>query len=104
MKLTKKQVNKYVARLYRLLDKHGDKIVFKKLRKNQGYYVTGKDGDWHIEIDHREQMFSTLWHECLHHWHQDWKHGDIFKMETAIMNKLSERQVKNILKKLGKCL
>ena len=104
MKLKKSELNNYVRRMYTFLSNHGDKIRFKKLKTNQGYHVEGKDGEWWIEIDHREQMFSTLWHELLHQWHPDWRHKDIYAMEKAIVNSLSETQVKNILKRLGKSL
>lgn len=104
MKLKKKQLNNYVARMYRLLDKHGDKIHFKKLTKNQGYHIIGYENDWWIEIDYKQQIFPTLWHEALHQWHPNWKHKDIYAMERAIVNSLSERQVRNVIKKLGKCL
>ena len=100
--ISKKEIGLYIKRLYRLLDNHPDKIVFKKLGKNQGYYVYGKGrDDWHIEIDYREQVIPTLIHECLHHWHPEWKHKQVYKTERAITNSLTKNNIKNILTKLG---
>ena len=104
--IEKELVNRYVARMHRFLNTHADKIVFKKCKSNSGYYVTDikEPKIWHIELDYRDCVLSALWHEALHRWHPDWNHAKIYKMESAIINNLSIRQVKNMLKKLGKVL
>lgn len=104
--IDKKLVNNYVSRMHRFLNKHGDKLIFKKCKGNAGYYVSDdeKPKEWHIELDYRQHLLTVLWHEVLHRWYPDWNHTEIYKMTSAIINGLSIKQVKNILKKIGQVI
>jgi len=57
-----------------------------------------------IRLDPREEVVSTLIHEFLHHIHPVWSETDILKMEVSLMNALSPRQVKTIIRKLAESI
>ena len=96
MSYSKKDTYKITKRLYYLLRTHPDRIHFKKLyRSNYGTY----DQNTHeIEIDYRRDFLSTLIHESLHHWYPEWNETTVLKHESLIINALSPRQIKNIIK------
>jgi hypothetical protein len=112
MTVTKDQVNRYTRKLYRFLDKfleEGHQIKFKKMRTNVGELRTGPYLELHegpaiITLDHRMDVISTLVHETLHRFYPFANEEWILDMEKKIMNKLTERQVKNIIKKLGQAI
>jgi len=54
-----------------------------------------------IKIDYRRDMLSTLIHEVLHHWHPDWCETKVLQHESLIINALSQRQIKNIIRIIG---
>jgi len=57
-----------------------------------------------ITIDHRRDFLSTLIHEYLHHIHPDMCETKVLYEESRIINALSIRQIKNILKALAEIL
>lgn len=113
MELSKKQVVKYTRKLYRFLEQNHD-IRFKKLRLYQGTITLPTDQTNHevdgtlfitkIELDPRDTVISTLIHEFIHYVHPDWTEEKVLLMEKTLMNKLTDRQIKNIIKKLATVL
>lgn len=100
MTSTQTPAQKYTRKLYRFL-RGQPAIEFKKLRKNRGNIIWKSDGDDVIvELDHREEVVSTLIHEFLHYEHYDWTEEQVLCMEKEIVDSLSHRQVRNILKRL----
>ena len=100
----KKDLYNYTNRIYRFLEKHGDAIIFIKIQGPQtGFYDRAGD-EFSIEIDYRKEIIPTLIHELLHRWYPEWCETKVRKVETQIVNQLSERQCKNILKKLANAL
>jgi len=97
--MTKQDTYRITRKLYHFLKNNGNKVEFKKIREKRafGYYYD----DGHIEIDYRKNIIATLIHECLHHWYQNWSETKICAEENRIMNTLSPRQIKNIIKKIG---
>jgi len=95
----KTDIYKITRRLYYLLRHHQDRIYFKKLSHGvYGYYDYGTE---EITLDYRRDIIPTLIHESLHHWHPEWSETAVLKEEGRIMNLLTSRQIKNILKILG---
>lgn len=99
MSYSKKNIYNITKRLYALLKNHSDHIYFEKLYKNVygSYDNTTKD----IKVDYRRDIIPTLIHEALHHWHPDWSETEVIKNESLIINTLSARQIKNIIKAIG---
>ena len=108
MTVTKDQVNRYTRKLYRFLDE-GHRIDFKKMRNYVGELKTGPylelhEGPAQITLDHRMDVISTLIHESLHRFYPFATEEWICDMEKKIVNKITNRQVKNIIKRLGQNL
>lgn len=89
-------------KLYRFLRHHSDLISFEKLPRNvYGYY----EMETHeIIIDYRRDIISTLIHEFLHHIYPEWCETKVIKMESRLINSMSPKQIKNIIKILGTSL
>ena len=95
----KRDIYNFTRRLYYLLRKHPDNIDFRKLGGGvYGYYEPETD---EITIDHRRDLIPTLIHESLHKFHPDWSETDVLHEESRIVNFLTPRQIKNIIKVLG---
>jgi len=92
----RKEMNRFIRRFYYLIRHHSDQIYFQRLSRNvYGYYDYGT-GD--ITVDYRKEMVPTLIHEAIHHWHLDWSENAVLKEEKEIVNSLTSRQYKNILR------
>lgn len=105
MTVTTYQLSLYTRKLYRFLDE-GHRIEFKKMRNYVGELKTGpyldlNQGPALITLDHRADVISTLIHETLHRFYPAESEEWILRMEKKIMNKLTSRQVKNIIRRLG---
>lgn len=92
-----KQTYALIKRLYYFIEKHADRIEFKRLRGASGYYYVETD---EIEIDPRRDITATLIHEFLHHLHSTWSEYEVGMEERKIMRSLSMKQLKNIIAKL----
>jgi hypothetical protein len=95
--MTRNETYKITHRLYGFLRNHSHTVAFKKLRGACGLYY----GEGKIELDYRKDVLATLVHECLHHWHEDWCETKVLIEERRIMNALSPRQIKNIIRVMG---
>ena len=96
---SKQEIYNLTRRLYYLIRNHGDRIDFKKLSHGvYGYYETETE---EITIDYRRQIVPTLIHEFLHHIHPDWCETKVLEHESKVMNSLSPKQIRNIIKVLG---
>ena len=102
LKRRKKETYSFTKRLYRFMRHNSDLISFKKLSGGVlGYYDYGTA---EITIDHRREVIPTLIHEFLHHIHPDWSETRIKNKERWIVNSLSSRQFRNLIKILGENL
>lgn len=95
----KKELTKFLRRLYYFLKHHSDKIDYKKLHGNTDAYYETDTGE--ITIDYRRNIIASLIHESLHHFHPDWSETRVLKNESKIMNLLTARQLKNIIRKIA---
>lgn len=98
---TKEELYSITRRLYRLFQNHPEMFTLRKLRVNVATY------DYEtceIELDYRHEMIPGIIHEALHHWFPDWSETAVEEAESNIVNQLSIRQIKNIIKKFGEIL
>ena len=102
MTVTETDVKKYLRKLYRFLGE-GHTITFKKLKAHRGFIYLNEPFVL-VELDHRDHVISTFVHEFLHYAHPEWEEYKILELETALMKKLSVRQVKNIFKRLAEAM
>jgi len=99
---TKDQLYDITKRLYYLIRNSDERIQFVKLGGGVcGYYYRGTD---EIEIDYRRDIISTLIHESLHKWYPNWSETKVYRHESRIVNLLTRRQIRNIIKAIGKNL
>ena len=87
---------KFTRRLYRFIRHHPENIEFKKFYN--GWAGSYDYDTTEIELDYRRDVVSTLVHEFLHHIQPDWNHTKIRTWESRMMNSLTPRQYKNILR------
>lgn len=102
MSLTRAESHYYVRKLYQFL-KGGHHIAFKKMRIDRGRIWLDEECR-EVQLDHRSEILSTLIHEHLHHQHPTWCESDILKMESLVVNSLTDRQVRNIIKRFADAL
>jgi len=87
----------FLYKLYRLLETKPFVVNFRKLKKNRGYCYDNKKL---IELDPRDSILSTFLHEAIHYMYPKWEEDEAAWHEEYYVNKLSMRQLKNILKRL----
>jgi len=108
MEITETYMKNFVRKLYRFLetaDYNGHTLKITKCRGCHGWIKEADDNiTVTIAIDPRKELFSTLIHEVLHFQYQDYSETKIIELEKAIVNKMSHRRVKNILKKFSDAL
>lgn len=51
-----------------------------------------------MEIDYRRDIVATLIHESLHKWHPKWCETKVIRHERKIVNQLTCRQFKTLMK------
>jgi len=101
MVYSKKQIYRITSRLYCELRDNPQYITLRKIKNAQGLYWYDSDL---IEIDYRKMLLPTLVHEYLHKWYPDKSETWVLQQEQIIMNALSTRQAKNILKRFSMAL
>lgn len=96
----KKKIYRLTSKIYKYLRENRCEIG--KLRPigkyfQTGYYLDSEDGP-KIVVDYRFEILTTLVHECIHHFHIDWKEERVLKEEHIVMALLSKKQAKNLIK------
>jgi hypothetical protein len=102
MALTRSEVHNYTRKLYRFL-RQGYKISFKHLRSYRGYIDKYPDFVV-VTFDPRDDLLTTVIHEFLHHEHWDWSEAQVLRMERELMNSLTDRQVRNMIKRFAEAI
>jgi len=97
------KLNKYrfTRELYKLFREKPGIFHVKKLKSARGYCHTTIE---RIELDYRDEIISTLIHEAIHFLYPDMEEVDVLKQETQLINSLSPRQIRNIIKRFGAIL
>lgn len=96
---TKNEVNKFTRKLYRFLG-NGHKVHIKLMTDNRGE-ILYELNPTHIHLDPRDELVPTLIHEALHYFHPEASEEWVLRMEKKIVSKLSERQMRNIIRRLA---
>jgi len=98
----KLEIYRFTNKFYKFLREHSDHIFFEKIYGNTiGLYNYETEN---ITVDYRRELLPTLIHEFIHHIHPDWSETRVLRLESRTINSLSKRQVKNILRVLGKVI
>jgi hypothetical protein len=93
---------RFTQKLYEFLREKKNTIELKKLWGSiEGYYYFGEN---RMELDYRKEIISTLIHECIHHYNPDKCETWVIAEEKKVINNLSIRQIKNIIKEFAKSL
>lgn len=97
------KLNKYrfTRELYKLFRKKPGIFHVKKLKSARGYCHTNIE---RIELDYRDEIISTLLHEALHFLYPDMSEDQVLRNEKDLINNLSPRQVRNIIKRFAQIL
>lgn len=85
----------FMSRFYHIMREDPPQFILKKLRTKRGWYTEDKHL---VELDHRLDFISTAIHEMLHAIHPKAPEMWVRKNEVHLINQLSHRQIKNILK------
>lgn len=101
MRVTRKQTYALMSRLYKVMRTHDDRILLKKLRGMTAYYETPTE---EIAIDYRKELIPGLIHEFIHHIHPKWCETKVEEFERCLVNSLSTRQIKNIIRVMAEVL
>lgn len=96
---TKDEVNRFTRKLYRFLD-DSHKVEFRRMRDLRGWILTDTYPT-HVRLDHTDKLIPTLIHEALHYFYPEASETWVLKMEAKIVRSLSERQVRNIIRRLA---
>lgn len=91
----------FVRKLYKLFKEKPHIFHVKKLKKARGYCHLETEK---IELDYRDEIISTLLHEALHFLYPEMSEEHVLKNEYELINRLSSRQVRNIIKRFGAIL
>ena len=83
-------------RVYQSLQEEPESFILRKLKKNDGFYDPDTE---EIHIDYRGEILPTLIHECLHKWFPDRTEKWVYGQESLIVNNLTPKQAKNLLRK-----
>jgi hypothetical protein len=95
--VTTADVGKFTRKLYKFLDQ-GHKFTFRRMPRRRGYVLTNTFPT-EVHLDHRDSVISTLVHEALHYFYPTASETWVLRMESKIINKLTDRQVRNILRR-----
>ena len=97
MPYSKSQLYRITHRLYNELRDNPEFV----LRKMRGFYGEYDSATNLITLDYRRALIPTLIHEYLHKWYVDKCETWVLQHESMIVNGLSSRQIRNILKAFG---
>ncbi len=104
--MQKELLYRFTRRLYKELKSKDSNIVLRKIRGSktetiEGLYDYSND---EITLDFRREIISTYIHEIVHKFYPDASETFVLNMEHKIMNNLSVRQIKNIIKRFAEAL
>ena len=99
-KYKKTKVYQFLSQMYNLFKTKPELFVFKKMKFEGEYDPVGEI----IYMDYRKEILSTICHETLHLLHPNWSESKIIKEEHIIMNNISIRQIKHLIKKFSAIL
>lgn len=102
--MSKQQLYLFMRKAHKFLKEHPEDVILKKIKVQEsgicfvGFYDPAEEK---MEVDYRRDFLSTFVHELLHHHYPSWPETRVYLTERAIMNQLSLRQIKNLIKSLA---
>ena len=91
----------FLSIMYKLFKENPEIFKIKKLRGIHG--ICDYEND-EIQIDYRKYLIPTIIHEVMHYYYPDWSETKILIEERKIINYLSVRQIKHIIKRFANIL
>jgi hypothetical protein len=102
MALPENELKVFMSKLYRFLEQ-GHKFHFDRLRMLHGkIYIDRFPTD--VYLHPSGTFFTTLIHEAIHYIYPEWSESKVLKYESKVVCSLSDRQIKNIIKKFAQAL
>ena len=91
----------FLTKMYKLFKDEPYIFTIKKIKGLHGLcdYVADE-----IKIDYRKSLIPTIIHEVMHYYYPMWSETKVIKEERKIVNYLSIRQIKNIIKRFANIL
>lgn len=104
MALKRTEVHAFTRKLYQFLrDEHSIKLAKHHIFYAQIVYPTNDEAAM-VTLDYRRDILSCLIHEVLHFYYPEWSEKKVLRMESKMVNAISIRQARNILKALAKVI
>jgi hypothetical protein len=101
MALSRAEVHAFTRKLYAFLrDEHTVRLTKHHLFHAQISYPDN-EYEAYVTVDYRKDILSSLIHEVLHFYYPQWSEKKVLRMESQMVNAITERQAKNILKALA---
>jgi len=100
-KYRRTDIYSFLCKMYALFRTNPEMFVLKKLRNCHGEYDPFRDT---ISLDFRRELLPTIIHEVLHAMHYEWSETQVIRHERQIVQALSIRQVRNVLKRFAQIL
>jgi len=97
IKMSREEVNKFFKNICKELEANIEYIIFRKLKKNSGYFVEVNKKFNYIELDPRDEILPVLIHELTHCLHPEMDEVEVLTVERSVINRLSIRQYKKLL-------
>lgn len=94
----------FTRRMFRLFKEQPELFTLKKLRGVHGWCIKDEEAEDSVLLDYRCDLIAALVHECIHYLHDTWCETKVLQLERNIMNQLSLKQVKNIIKRFATIL
>lgn len=99
MRFTKKQLYRITAKFHKILLENPELFELKKLKNGDGRMDWDSDDEKdRIRIDYRGEFLPTCIHECIHYLYPYMNHTRVRQLEKNLLNQLSMKQVKMLLK------
>jgi hypothetical protein len=100
--MLKPELDSFMRKFYRFLDQ-GHNIHFRRLKDAHGI-IWKYQYPTTVIFDPRKELFATIIHEAIHYIHPDLSETNVLKYEREVVNALSERRIRNILKRFAQVL
>jgi hypothetical protein len=96
------EIRNFIRKLYRFFEQ-GHRIEFKKMPATHGA-IWPEEYPTKMLLNPKGEMFTTIIHEALHYMNPEWCETQVIREEIRIVDKLTDRQVRNIIKRFAKAL
>lgn len=105
MAKTQAEVRSFLRKFYRFLEQ-GHSFEFKRSNVYRGYIIHDEEQlePASVTLDHSRQLVPTLIHEAIHYIYPEFSETQVLVMEREIVSGLTDRQVRNIIKKFANVL